>query len=434
MSSVLLVNFSGEDANRLTTSIPVSVNRGYLGKTNTVITSMPPVYENEVAFISLDKESHSEKEMGGDASYSHQDVKNILEYWYKGRGTLVLFLGNLNFYELTEVGVFEVSLENANKGDKDLSFYETKDFPLLRVLQEVKGMIKKPLGFYISQKGKWTEDKYQQPELRPLYRNRNRDWIGAYIDFEPHYDSDNCDIRVIILPQYSDKIAVIEKIIKALATQKPDLFPEIIDTEWASSDSLYPTEVQRFKASINELVNKTRAKVEELNNDRDRLLEKYAFLPKLLTSRDEELKQAVIESFKILDLEIKDADADKSGELAEDVLIKGPNGKILGEVKGTVKKNPKDTDVGQVWKHLALMDDVKQGALIINFDIRTEPSSRPRLYPNDKLFEGLILIDTRELHKVVIAVIDGRVNKRAAAKALLAPGRFEFESLLSQKE
>jgi hypothetical protein len=73
------------------------------------------------------------------------------------------------------------------------------------------------------------------------------------------------------------------------------------------------------------------------------------------------------------------------------------------------------------------------GLLVLNYDIETHPSRRPRVYIGEDAHivetaaeQNIGILSTVELHKIVMAVKKAVLTKGAARELLKKPGRIEY--------
>lgn len=444
-SSILLINFTEKQAERVRQALPIRVELGYASdgveRTNQKGDpirlpefDVPPIYEYAVTFVNLSSVKGLEQDYSPELA-DLRVVENFHKYWTERGGIIVYFLGNYTYDDMLGLGIESVALSPANKRDKAVNFISSKEYAhITEAFKKLKPTIKTPFSHYIEPTGKWIKDRYGKPEMRDVYRNLNGDVLGVYVDYAGRFD-DEASPKAILLPEFSDNIAATIEILKALARDDPDIIPEIAEQDWATLDKLYPAEVGAVDDEIKKAINEARAKVDALNAKKDNLKETYSFLPLLLTATGDELKMAVIDALSFLGLAIKNVDETNKGDFAEDILISMPDDnehKILAEVKGTKSKTPQDLYIGQVWKHIAQSDiqGIKTGALILNHDLMSDPNARPEAYggKKEKELKDIIYIDTRELHKLILVVLDQGLNKTAATTMLLRTGRFTADT------
>jgi hypothetical protein len=78
--------------------------------------------------------------------------------------------------------------------------------------------------------------------------------------------------------------------------------------------------------------------------------------------------------------------------------------------------------------------------VVLNYDIDNHPSKRPRVYTGEEehivhaaIDQSIGLLSTVELHRIIVAVKQGRISKPEARAVLRKPGRIEFDGGPSQK-
>lgn len=436
-SEILLINFTPKEAERLESLLPIKFNRGYLGELVTIAGKqcvkgvLPPVYEHCVTVVNM----RTNKQLDGEfdllaAPLEKRDVRNLFRYWEEIRGVLIVLLGDHPLDDMLQVGIPEVLLADADDGDRYVEHtgYK-KSTQISKALADMVGMVRKPLARYIERGDLWLKkESYETPSSRAIYVNKNGDNIAVCIDAE-YQSSSTLSPMVLLLPQFSDNVAAMGKLLKGIAADFPGFLPEIRDEEWASSDMLYPAAVADLNSQKTEVLQKAKEDVERLEKLKQDLKGQYDYLPKLLTANGEELKQAVLRGMRdILSVQAVDADEQAVGPLSEDIML--PALKVLAEVKGTNKPSPPVAYITQVWKHLHQKQDpsVTRGALILNHDLGSDPSMRPLAYAgkNAGELEDIIFIDTRELHKALIAVIDGRAAAEEVVSTMFKNGRYVY--------
>jgi hypothetical protein len=112
-------------------------------------------------------------------------------------------------------------------------------------------------------------------------------------------------------------------------------------------------------------------------------------------------------------------------------LIKHDDRVIMAKIKGTHSVYPFHKFITQVWQdlHFSGLGTRAEGALIVNHDIGSDPESRELPYADEEAvnLDDLIFIDTRVLHKLTTAIIDGDLSAEEAKKILFKKGRVEFK-------
>ena len=198
-------------------------------------------------------------------------------------------------------------------------------------------------------------------------------------------------------------------------------------TNWLDSGRYYPESVQAIDREIAEY----EKKIEKLV-DKKRIIKKtYEQLRSILYLEGEELKKAVaIILAKYWSLKLSFMNKGKRAGFNENILIKHNNRIIIIKIKGTHSVYPSHKFITQVWQdlHFSGLGARADGALIVNHDIENSPESRRIAYADEdaEQLDDLIFIDTRVLHKLTTAIIDGDLSIEEARKILFTKGRVEF--------
>jgi hypothetical protein len=129
----------------------------------------------------------------------------------------------------------------------------------------------------------------------------------------------------------------------------------------------------------------------------------------------------------------------------EDFWVRDGDFLAITEVTGTIHKNPKVKEFNDILGRIATIYKRKtdltlpegvnvSGLLVLNYDYDTHPSKRPRPYTGDDdhiaqtAFEqGIGILSTVELHKIIVAVKQGLLLKSEARALLKKAGRIELE-------
>jgi len=196
---------------------------------------------------------------------------------------------------------------------------------------------------------------------------------------------------------------------------------------WMESDQYYPIALQALDKKIAEF----KQEIENLTAEKEELKKKYECLRSILYLKDEELKKAVAETFSdYWSLEISHMDKTKRAEFRENILIEHNGRDILVKIKGTHEDCPSIKFITQVWKdlHYSGLGTGAEGALVLNCGLEKHPKERNLAYAEDKeQLEDLIFIDTRVLHNLTTAIIDGDLTIEEAKRILFKKGRVEYK-------
>ena len=209
--------------------------------------------------------------------------------------------------------------------------------------------------------------------------------------------------------------------------EKSDMTPDRI--HWISNDQYYPVAVQ----IIDRKVARFEQEIEKLIAEKEELKKKYELVRSILYLKDEKLKEIVTEIFtKYWSLKITNMDKRKRAGFGENILIKYSGRDILVKIKGTYNDHPSHKFITQVWRdlHYSGLGTSAEGALILNYDLEKNPKDRNSAYidEDEDQLEDLIFIDTRVLHKMTTAIIDGDLSPKEAKEILFKNGRVEFYS------
>ncbi len=163
---------------------------------------------------------------------------------------------------------------------------------------------------------------------------------------------------------------------------EPEAIPD--KTNWIDSSRYYPLTVHAIDKKIAE----HKKEIEKLVAGKEQLKKIYVHLRSILYLEGEELRKTVMLIFaKYWSLKLF----------------------FLNKTKGGgFNKN--------------------DGALIVNYNIETDPKDRSLAYADDNedQLDDLIFIDTRVLYKLTAAIIDGHLSVEEAKKILFKKGRVEF--------
>ncbi len=181
---------------------------------------------------------------------------------------------------------------------------------------------------------------------------------------------------------------------------------------------------------IDDIIQKAESLIQEQKTKRDIARSEYNYLIDLLSEKHNVLKTAVITILRdVFKLPVVDSDESRKTTLEhEDIVIQIGNESVLAEVKGDNASYPGTGHIAQLWKHLKNKKEIERGALILNYDVNTQPEKRKLAYTGEEEHQiaDIIFIDTRVLHDLAIAVIDYGMKVEDATKILFQNGRITF--------
>ena len=203
-------------------------------------------------------------------------------------------------------------------------------------------------------------------------------------------------------------------------------------TSWLENGRYYPEYVQTIDTKIGEY----EKEIEKLVDKKREIKKTYEQLRSILYLEGEQLKKAVaIILATYWSLKLAFMNKAKRAGFNENILIKHENRIIIAKIKGTHSVSPSRKFITQIWQdlHYSGLGARADGALIVNHDIKTDPEARLVPYDGEdaEQLDDLIFIDTRVLHKLTTAIIDGDLSVEEATKILLKKGRVEFKGVVS---
>ena len=208
-----------------------------------------------------------------------------------------------------------------------------------------------------------------------------------------------------------------------------DTEPEAISdkTNWIDSSRYYPLAVH----AIDKKIAKHKQEIEKLVARKEQLKKIYVHLRSILYLEGEELRKAVMLIFaKYWSLKLFFLNKTKGVGFNENILIRYNGRRILAKIKSTSRVSPSHKFITQMWQdlHYSGLGARADGALIVNYNIETDPKDRSLAYvdDNEDQLDDLIFIDTRVLYKLTAAIIDGHLSVEEAKKILFKKGRVGF--------
>jgi hypothetical protein len=198
-------------------------------------------------------------------------------------------------------------------------------------------------------------------------------------------------------------------------------------TNWIASSRYYPLAVQAIDRKIAEY----EQEIEKLVAEKEQLKKIYVHLRSILYLEGEELRKTVMLIFaKYWSLKLFFLNKTKGGGFNKNILIKYNGRKILAKIESTSSVSPSHKFITQMWQdlHYSGLGARADGALIVNYNIETDPKDRSLAYADgdEDQLDDLIFIDTRVLYKLTAAIIDGHLSVEEAKKILFKKGRVEF--------
>lgn len=284
----------------------------------------------------------------------------------------------------------------------------------------------------------------------PVLGNRSSKEVAAY---GTQYDGKK-ELRYMILPQLKDPAKATIDILNCLQEVSPGLFPDD-PLVWLKGDEFLTNEEVRTKKEIDGI----RAEAEKRVGEKQELLrdlsKKVEFAKKVLVATEDakvepqqRLSAVAKQALEFLGFTVIDIDAaTKSAIKKEDYWVSDGPFLAITEVSGTVSKNPKIKEFNDILARMATIYKRKSeltlpegsaisGLLVLNYDLASHPSKRPKLYTGDDehivqtaVEQSIGLLSTVELHRIVMGVMNGNLTKDRARALIKQPGRIECPKL-----
>jgi len=271
------------------------------------------------------------------------------------------------------------------------------------------------------------------------------------LSYGTSYETDTVP-RYVVLPQLKDNAEGALQILLCIESVWPQLFPDRVRREWLTTPEFLLPEEKAINLEIEARVADTRSFVEAKEQQREKLKLENSFVRSLLVAKEdqslaprERLSGVVKEALEFLEFKVEDIDQKvKSAIRKEDFWVTDEEFLAITEVTGTSNKNPKIKEYNDILGRMTTIfkrqgelappqGATVRGLLVLNYDIENHPAKRPRVYTGEEehivesaLDQGIGLLSTVELHKIVVAVKEGRLSKGEARALLKKSGRIEF--------
>jgi hypothetical protein len=448
---IILLNFTEKETD-VVLKAGYAVERGIIGLPDRAEEFLPyqtphPLYEYDVLVYRSDCPEAVQKELikpcnlfeetGSERALRKFDTPPIVRVAFVGRAEITNLLpGGLPFVSLTPAEA-NVSSFVEQRG----STFSIDD--LHRLISGFKTKVARVRKFISV-----PRDTYPLFHI-PVLTSRSGEEIASY---GTSYDSTAIP-RYVILPNLDDVPNAVIALLRCFESVYPALFPGKIGDNWLESDEFLLQEEKAKNREIEEIITKAKELIDGKKAERDELSVHNSFIRRVLVATEdqklnpeERLSGVVKKSCEFLEFEVVDIDqATKSAIKKEDFWVIDGEFLAITEVTGTVNKNPKIKEFNDILARMATIyrrkSDLKlpegktiTGLLVLNYDVKNHPSFRPRVYTGDDehivetaIEQGIGILSTVELHKILVAVKEGVLAKSAARAILRKPGRIEFD-------
>lgn len=458
---IILLNFT-EAERRTVASAGYDVERGFIGEYESSSSSRPsrlpfysphPLYEYDVLFYNSEYSEELEAEFTGplrcrNLMNEEGSLEALKEKFTTPPHVRVSFIGRDRGYPtLLHAGLNFVKLIRAEENVS--SFLESRNSGAFAI-KEVHDLV---AGFksQISSVGQFfdfRDDPY------PLYRfavllSRNGQRVAGYgTTFH-----DATVPRYVILPQLKSTARAVVQMLQCFEKVFPQLFPDKHKRNWLESEEFWLPEERIVRKEIEEKIEDSKKFIVEKKKQLDALAKEFGFVRGLLVategSKEEpstRLSGVVRKALEFLEFKVEDIDEKTKGAIKkEDFWVIHGDFLAITEVTGTVNKNPKIKEFNDILGRMTTIykrsGDLKlpanatvSGLLVLNYDIDNHPSKRPRVYTGEDehiaeaaIDQGIGLLSTVELYKMVKAVKEGHLTRADARGILRKPGRIEYD-------
>jgi len=436
---IILLNFTVREAQTIAHA-GYNVERGFAGVGNEAVEHLPyatphPLYEYDILFYNsqIPKGMEEEFRTARNGLRDSGFVTTTSSFNTPPSMRVSFIGGQAGFRTLVHGGLWFVKLIDADENVAVLLEVEDRVWKIPKLHETLTN-----LKAQVSSVGKFFNP---EPAPRPIWNvpvlaSRNGQRVMGYgvsgaEHRTPHY---------IILPQMRDPAQAAIQILRCLEDLVPELFPDLRRTDWLEDEEfLLPEETAVHKA-IEGKIAETQSFIEVRRDEMKALATENAFVRALLTAKEDpdlppeqRLSGVVKLALEYLDFGVEDIDEKiKTAIKKEDFWV--TDGKFLAitEVSGTGNKNPKVKEFNDILGRMATLYKRKDrlvlpegkdisGLLVLNYDIETHPSKRPRVYigvdahiTETAQEQKIGILSTVELHKIVMAVKRGILTKDAA--------------------
>jgi hypothetical protein len=455
---IILLNFTRKDA-QVIAKAGYNVECGFIG-TAVGSTSFPyltphPLYEYDILFYNsnispeleneIDKHPHNLlNETGSYEALKSFRTPPIVRISFIGepRGANNLIHG----------GVSCIKLIHAEQNVSSFQTYKGSTFSINELhdlLAQFKNQVQSVKQFFVIPE-----------EIYPFHHHavlvsRSGEQVAGY---GTTYSEKNTTPRYIILPELKNIPLAVVQILQCLENIFPQLFPDKIRRDWLKTDEFLMPEEKTIDTDIQKKISETTIFVDAMKKKKEEIAQKNSFVRGLLVATEDgkidpetRLSGVVMTALEFLEFKVENIDEKTRSIIKkEDFWVIDGNYLAITEVSGTVNKNPKVKEFNDILARLATIYKRKgdlvlpeavsvSGLLILNYDIDTHPSKRPKLYTGEDehivetaIEQGIGLLSTVELHKVIMAVIGGFLSKVEARKIVRRLGRIEYDAITQQ--
>jgi len=230
--------------------------------------------------------------------------------------------------------------------------------------------------------------------------------------------------------------------------------------DWLTSSEFLLPEEKQIMESIKAKIAEATEFITAREQDQESPAKSNAFIRQLLVATenpklelDQRLSGVVKRALEFLEFDVVDIDQKiKSAIKKEDFWVRDGGFLAITEVTGTANKNPKVKEYNDILGRMTTIYRRKgeleipagtnvSGLLVLNYDIDNHPAKRPKAYTGEDAHiaesaveQGIGILSTVELHKIVVAVKEDVITKSQARDILKKSGRIECDTSFKQKQ
>lgn len=449
---ILLLNFSKAEAEALAKA-GYNVERGYLGRFVPASQFIPynfphPPYEYDVMFYN--------SEAPRDVANEFRSQGNLLSQpgLYRAFSTLggaphvrvslvgrsvsdgALLHGGVPFVETITAEENVSSFVERPVEDEPFSIKEVHS-----LIANFKGQIRDVAKFFRTDKA----------AIRPLHQvpvltSKSGEVLAAY---GTQYASE-IFLRYIVLPQVKNNAQVCLSILQSLEVVRPELFPDRLRQNWIKDEEFLLPDERAIHKVIADRTAEVAAFIQSKKKELEERSAANSFVRNLLVATEVDeacrLSTVVKRALEFIGFKVEDIDEKiKNAIKKEDFWVIDRDFLAITEVTATKGKNPKVKEYNDILGRITTIYKRKgelvppagtiSGLLVLNYDVDTHPASRPRAYTGEHAGiaeaaaeQAIGLLSAVDLHRIVVAVIEGSLTKEAARELLKKPGRIEFNA------
>ena len=411
-----------------------------------------PLYEYDVYVYKSSIDPKSIPSRSSLTNFALRDTASPLLSFDQPPFVRIAFLGEKSPTHLAAAGIPFYSLAPAHSGLSDLILPEIRDPFTLNFVSRVVDDLRREISIPIHQFLRPVKGIPDHPFNHfPLLVNRSRDIVGAYGSLYNSNSEVTLELAYLALPSFAKPARALTQILIALADAQPELFPDRPGKRtWLATEEFAFAEELAIDEEISAKTTELTVFIEAKQRERTEIGGRYEFMRRILVATEDShldktdrLSTAVQHALEYLGFVVEDIDEQTRGAIRkEDFWARDGDFIAIVEVTGTRSKNPKTKEYNDIlgrmttiFKRRDLVPDASSvsGLLILNHDLETHPTRRPRIYTGDQeeiseaAAENEIgLISSVDLYRILVAVKDGLLERGAARDLLKQAGRIEF--------